>query len=576
MQIGEPLAVLLALLSSAVPKPKYRLHLDADRDGKVDDDWAGATAWQWGRKKRGALFLCNNDDDDAAHTKDNDDDKVNGGNDKDEVAPVVLRRTGPAPPGSWVGYLEVPRGVEKFVRIFDKRAGGNEIIGPAMGPLYILPDLNFTEVEYGIEALRFAGTGFNGQALVTFRIEDGSALIYSQVGRLRVAPWIMPNHLDPAVKVFVVDAGAGNARFRTELGPFVAGAGCSLQQYADRDIWMQDCMEIGVCSSATKAAPVVMRAKRGRPLKAFPRTLLAPDFGYEEVAPLNAPGVDDSTFDSTGNLEVTPPLMTGTKRQYPWGRIYYGPGRRLEPFDRDTAAFLTAQTVQAPFPVNTNWLTVGHVDEVISFVPAPGGRGFKLLLASPQRAYAILDAANKSAAASEHLLVGREFPEFNATGFVGMKNAEVSIRGFLTTGIPSLGFDGPTLRRFNKQVAAHMTGIRKTFKANIASIASEIIEVPILYFPNEADPSWADALTGGMVNMLVINKHCIIPKPFGPVVAGVDLFEQDLSAQLAALGLTLHFIDDWHEYHVNLGEVHCGTNTVRKPSAPARWWEFAG
>ena len=574
MQIGEPLAMLLALLSSLVPKPSYRLHLDADRDGKVDDDWSGATAWQWGRKKRGAIFLCNNDDDDAAHTKDNADDKVNGGNDRSEVAPVVLRKTGPAPPGSWVGYLEVPSGVEKLVRIFDKRAGGSEIIGPAMGPRYILPDLNFTEVEYGIEALRFAGTGFNGLVLLTFRIEDGTALIYSQVGRLRVAPWIMPNHLDPAVKVFVVNGGAGNARFRSELGPMVSAAGCSLQEHASNDVWMQDCMELGVCSSATTAAPVVMRAKRPRPLETFPRTLLAPDFGYEEVVALNPAA--SSTFDSTGNLEVTPPLMTGTRREYPWGRIYYGPGRRGSEFDRDTAAFLAAQTVQAPFLVNTNWLAVGHVDEVISFVPAPAGRGFKLLLASPRRAYAILDALNKGPTASERLLIGREFPHWSGRTFLGMRNAEVSIRDFMTTGITSLGLTGLELRRFNNQVTSHMEGIRKTFKANIASIAPEIIEVPILYMPNEDNTSWADALTGGMVNMLVINKNCIIPKPFGPVIAGVDVFEQELASQLTALGLTVRFIDDWLEYHVQLGEVHCGTNTWRKPAAPARWWEFAG
>lgn len=73
--------------------------------------------------------------------------------------------------------------------------------------------------------------------------------------------------------------------------------------------------------------------------------------------------------------------------------------------------------------------------------------------------------------------------------------------------------------------------------------------------------------------MLVINKQCIIPKPFGPVVGGKDLFEEDLKSKLTPLGLTVRFLDDWFEYHIALGEVHCGTNTLRTPKT-AKWWEF--
>jgi protein-arginine deiminase len=42
---------------------------------------------------------------------------------------------------------------------------------------------------------------------------------------------------------------------------------------------------------------------------------------------------------------------------------------------------------------------------------------------------------------------------------------------------------------------------------------------------------------------------------------------------LSALGLTVSFLDDWKEYHVILGEVHCSSNTLRTPVS-AKWWEF--
>jgi protein-arginine deiminase len=67
-----------------------------------------------------------------------------------------------------------------------------------------------------------------------------------------------------------------------------------------------------------------------------------------------------------------------------------------------------------------------------------------------------------------------------------------------------------------------------------------------------------------------------VPKPFGPVLGGRDLFEEDLRSELLALGLTVSFLDDWYEYHVNLGEVHCATNTLRRPKAAQwKWWDFA-
>jgi protein-arginine deiminase len=93
--------------------------------------------------------------------------------------------------------------------------------------------------------------------------------------------------------------------------------------------------------------------------------------------------------------------------------------------------------------------------------------------------------------------------------------------------------------------------------------------------PNVEFPMFADALIPGMVNMLVVNGHCIVPKPFGPRVGHppVDRFEQAVRSDLTALGLTVHFLDCWNEYHVRLGEVHCATNTLRRPGR-IRWWEF--
>src|SRR5262249_16216187 len=146
----------------------------------------------------------------------------------------------------------------------------------------------------------------------------------------------------------------------------------------------------------------VMRAPRDRALKDFPMTLRAADFGYHEQGDLAKP----STFNSTGNLECTPPCTSKAGKKYPWGRIYFGPGRAKRPMNAGARDLLKKQLVQEPIEIDTNFLAVGHVDEIISFVPASGGKGFKLLLASPKTAYSILKA-NKAANGSSKMMVGR-------------------------------------------------------------------------------------------------------------------------------------------------------------------------
>jgi protein-arginine deiminase len=37
--------------------------------------------------------------------------------------------------------------------------------------------------------------------------------------------------------------------------------------------------------------------------------------------------------------------------------------------------------------------------------------------------------------------------------------------------------------------------------------------------------------------------------------------------------LQTHYVDDFEVYHLGLGEVHCGTNTLRTPTDG--WWETA-
>jgi len=121
-------------------------------------------------------------------------------------------------------------------------------------------------------------------------------------------------------------------------------------------------------------------------------------------------------------------------------------------------------------------------------------------------------------------------------------------------------------------VQPKLDSIKAQFKSECGLADTDFIELPILFMDLTAPPL-ADALTAGIVNMLVVNKTCVVPKAFGPVVGGVDLFRKEVETKLGKLGLNVRIVDDWYEYHVQLGEIHCGTNTLRTPKK-AKWWEF--
>jgi Protein-arginine deiminase (PAD) len=90
-----------------------------------------------------------------------------------------------------------------------------------------------------------------------------------------------------------------------------------------------------------------------------------------------------------GNLEVSPPTADA-----PLGKIVTGD---ISSKDVQTTLLrIQSQTAQQPWvPVNTGWLSVGHIDEIASFItPTTSGVGSPIVLrASPKLALALLDAA---------------------------------------------------------------------------------------------------------------------------------------------------------------------------------------
>jgi len=89
-----------------------------------------------------------------------------------------------------------------------------------------------------------------------------------------------------------------------------------------------------------------------------------------------------------GNMEVSPPVP-----EAPFGKLVIGNSRiyNRDLVDPELKHFLRKQNLQPLIEIDTHWLQVGHIDELMTFVPSSSeGQDFAILRASPAIAIKIL------------------------------------------------------------------------------------------------------------------------------------------------------------------------------------------
>ncbi|XP_074414564.1 protein-arginine deiminase type-3-like [Zonotrichia albicollis] len=542
--------------------------LDADvtRSGAVSRTLLDKASWTWGPDGHGAVLLVNCDRDDPG-TKglDNEDAVVRSYEDLQDMAQLVLRTRGPR--ATFAGHrllLHLDCADADRIRVF---YGGNNVELERFKPVLGGSELSYTvrpsrhqhESVFYVEGLAFPDVGFSG--LVSLHVtllesaEKGplESPIFTDTVVFRVAPWIMTPNTAAPLEVFVCSV-YNNEEFVAAVGALAERVRVPLtvvpapQNQQDR--WIQDEIEFGYIQAPHKTLPVVFDSPRDGGLKDFPVTsILGADFGY--VA-RQAPKGWVSSLDSFGNLEVSPPVTVQGK-EYPLGRILIGSsfprvgGRRMAKAVRD---FLVAQKVQAPVELFSDWLYVGHVDEFLTFVPAPDRKGFRLLLASPSACYQLLKEKQEEGFGEAAMFQGLD------------RVSKPTINEILAD---------EELRKFNDYAQSCISWNRDILKRSLGLAEPDILDIPQLFRSHSNAGAEAEAFFPDMVNMLVLGRHLGIPKPFGPVVGGRCCLEQRVRELLEPLGLSCTFIDDFFSYHVGQGEVHCGTNVRRKPFA-FKWW----
>jgi protein-arginine deiminase len=409
---------LLLSVSLRLTFVRVALLCDANRDGKLDDA-GGSSGWSWGSEGRGPVLLVNNDRD-VTHgrgpRRDRLDARIGGPLDLEDLAPLAVELEGPpALSARYQFVLQVTDAAAEKIRIFDVgRTAGKAVVEPGT-PRAVLP-CRAGRQRLAAEGLQYPDTGFSGLVSVELLMTEDSEPISATRVLFRVAPWIMVSNVQRARRVFMCQMRDGtNADALATVANIAKAAKVEFVKVPPAlnrgDRWIQDELEIGYSQAPHKTLGVVLDSPRNRELDAFPERLIAPDFGW---VTRGDDGEPTNSLESFGNLEVSPPVTVGD-RHYPLGRILFGGahpaggGRRMMKLVSD---FLYAQQVQAPVELYSDWLAVGHVDEFMSFVPAPtdaqGGRGFRLLLASPAFAWRLLTETQQAGHGNLPWLTGKQ------------------------------------------------------------------------------------------------------------------------------------------------------------------------
>lgn len=586
--------------------------------------------------KYGAIIHVNCDQDNIGLEKqrDSEDTVING--DKDladlhEVKIAINSMSGkPIPAGT---QLLASSDQADYIRLFDKLAiGAKMILGREPSPppvtdgavVYYAMELEAgtTEVILGLEATRFPSEHFDGLVTIDFQlIMPMGAKVELKSATFRVAPWIMFNHADVTEKVYVVNFTGyigsyqfKNDQFITDLVAAIDNAApveIIQQSSAANESWIQDLMELGytsipaaggeVSSMGVALRPQLLRDnEEGEPTDFVREHLLKADYGfYQAIDPAAATVVANASGmppDGFGNVECSPPCEVNGV-QYPFGRIVYGNGDQTP---AELESFLIAQQVQAPLEVDVDWLRVAHVDEIVSFLPLASG-GFKVAMPSPMLALNLLQAHYTQLPAGDPGLLFADFwvsdawvearQEKDGFSYEVALNKQQEIfrqdhKPFSLIDIFQGSSEFPAsesekFRTIQQAIDDKLTQeIWPVVRDGLGLTDDDVIRLPVLF----KEPSGFDtymAHTPDVVNMLVVTKsnkqlQLVMPKPHAPHSGQGCIFEQHITDTLTtALNISptaVQFVDNFLSYHRSLGEIHCGTNSLRTMSKQ-KWWE---
>jgi protein-arginine deiminase len=531
-------------------------------------------------------------DREMAACNDASDSVVNGVQDEKDLARI---RTLPwvLAPKDASGQLVVQGKGAGYVHLFLKRASGWQLVDASTR-------LTAAELRHGVE-LGIEGRDivrdsavWDGTADVALSVTAGEATATDHVV-LKEAPVLTQLNTQRLEQVFSslsddpeTKAWQGVVRSQAKA----AGGSLKILDQSG-DAWTQDIFEPAYMSmpglGGQQQSMKVLLGSVNDSRRVGSRVIFTELAGHDVAAvhtehvPVMEPFENDS-YDSMGNLETIPATPGHSN-----GQIVIG-GDGLDHKTGPAAEMVTmlkSQGKQDPVAVDTSWLSIGHVDEFVQFVPVPGSpRGWKAVVADPTAGLNLLRDVQKAGHGGEIMHGGLPKLEWPYDERIDQRTTNEFLADEQFVG---------TNTRASEKIAANLEVLQQ--KTGLTD--ADIVRIPALYTARGLDygmletqirstpagpehdklvaqlHAMRDAVAEipGTVNGLVLNAgRYVAPKTYGPTVNGKDVFATAINKAFAAIGYKVAYANDLTSVHVSEGEIHCATNTLRTTPTQG-WWK---
>ena len=509
----------------------FAMYGDSNRDGEVNAaDEQRSQRWSIAT---GPLILFNNDDDNRDGLSDWQDQKVNGEYDAEDLAPIHFKLS-PEYQNAEI-YMTTDAEAQPYINLFQKTVQGWQPVDLSGQQPLIFSD----EIILGIEAKQFAHRNWTGLVTLTATARQNGEEIASDSIQMGVAPWMMTPNTAAVSQVHLSDR-TENQDMINQVKQVAEATGATTKITSGETAWMQDTTEIGYVQfpspSGMRQYPVSLKGNMVGENKDYSQSLMSRNFGWFEMGKSRLLDPVNQGLDGYSNLAVTPPLPN-----YPMGRIYYGKAEN-ETLHPDVIEFLNAQKVQGPpIEIDTSWLMLPHVDEIINFIPSQTGEPL-LLIVSPEAGIQLLE-------------------ELAEKGYEG---AALN-RGLSTQTTVRAALNNQVLMQYNLNLQKKkITPILRQLKQELNLKDEQIIEVPVLF--GYSGYSWWPNL----INSVFINGELLVSNPRGPLIDGRDYLQEDLKQRLAIAGIQINFLDDSY-YQELKGNLQGAINTTREGQEIPFW-----
>jgi hypothetical protein len=191
---------------------------------------------------------------------------------------------------------------------------------------------------------------------LTLLVKKDDTTIAQDVVEMRIAPIIFPWNGDPVEIVYTATSIAGIPNQK-------------VYSTGNNHIWTRDFMELGTCPTADK------EGKSGKPLLDLKHLNVGKYITNMTKAEKCWQRFEYNNSGNGGDFEVTEPYG-----DYKYGKVFYGSNTSSA-----LKTLVANQGIQSAISINTGWLTVGHVDEVMCFI---GNK--KVLVPSPVKAVELM------------------------------------------------------------------------------------------------------------------------------------------------------------------------------------------